>query len=265
MTSVLTWNVNSLKVRMEFLRHWLESARPDVVLLQETKLRDEEFPYQEILSFGYHAVHRGISQWNGVAILAREPIELLGDVDVEVTFDGVREARCIAARVAECNVVSVYVPNGRALDHPHFAYKLAWLDGLRNVLEQLGPHRLIVGGDFNIAPTDLDVWDPTAMQEMTHVTPLEREALQRIGALGVVDLVRAAHPEDPQFSWWDYRGGAFHRGHGLRIDLLLASSDLADRMRDARTIRDARKQLKTGEKPSDHAPVFAEFEEERAR
>lgn len=259
MTKVLTWNVNSLKVRMEFLRHWLEEVGPDVVMLQETKLRDEDFPYKEFDSLGYHAVHRGVSQWNGVAILARAPIELLADVDVDVPYEGVREARCIAARVDECTFVSVYVPNGRGVDHPHFSYKLEWLDGLRRVVDALGPARLVVGGDFNIAPTDLDVWDPSSMQDATHVTPIERDALGAIVSLGLHDLVRMVHPGDPQFSWWDYRGGAFHRGFGLRIDLLLASPDLADRTRDAGTIREARKQLKTGEKPSDHAPVFAQF------
>jgi exodeoxyribonuclease III len=248
---VATWNVNSLNARLARVVSWLEANRPDVLLLQETKLKDDAFPTGAFADLGYACAHHGQGQWNGVAIVSR-----VGLADVERGLsDG--EARLIGATCGGLRAYSCYVPNGRALEDPHYAFKLRWLEELRVRLE--GRDRTtpaVVGGDFNVAPTDLDVWDPAALAGMTHVSGPERAALEALASTGLVDVVRRLHPDEPCFTWWDYRGGAFHRGWGMRIDLVYLDPALAERVTGAFIDRDARK----GDKPSDHAPVVVDLD-----
>ena len=249
---VATWNVNSLTARWPRVEAWLIEKAPDVALIQETKQSDAKFPFAALASLGYEAVHYGQGQWNGVAVLSRVGLE-----GVTRGFgDGDGEARVIGATCAGVQVYSCYVPNGRALDDPHYDYKLRWLAALGEVVEQRDRSRhVVLGGDFNVAPSDLDVYDPSAFVGLTHVSAAERDALSRLEAAGLVDLTRHLHPEEPHYSWWDYRNGAFHRGWGLRIDLLFVDQALADAASSSYVDRDARKGLK----PSDHAPVVGEF------
>jgi exodeoxyribonuclease-3 len=234
------------------VRDWITQHQPDVVLIQETKQTDLTFPFAALHELGFEAAHHGLGQWNGVAILSRVGVD-----DVQRGLGDDDEARFIAATCAGIRVLSCYVPNGRALDDPHYAYKLHWLASLREVLSARDPGQsLIVGGDFNVAPTDLDVYDPAAFVGATHVSEPERAAVRALLDQGLVDLVRSAHPNDPSYTWWDYRNGSFHRGWGLRIDYLLADAATARVVRAAYVDRDARK----GEKPSDHAPVVAELD-----
>lgn len=253
---VVTWNVNSLKARMPRVEAWLADVQPDVVCLQETKMADDAFPSLVFSSLGYDSAHVGEGRWNGVALLSR-----VGISDVIAGFaDGERpdpEARLITATCGGVKVSSVYVPNGRAIDHDHYRYKLAWLGRLRAHLEATSSpdEQVIVAGDFNIAPTDADVWDIAALTLSTHVTEPERARLAELEAWGLTDLFRRVRPEPHLFSWWDYRGGDFHMGKGLRIDLLLGSAPVADRVRFALVDREARK----GDQPSDHAPVIVDL------
>ena len=247
-----TWNVNSLTARFARVAEWLDKQRPDVLLIQETKQTDAKFPFAELAALGYESAHYGQGQWNGVAVLSNVGLE-----DVVRGFgDDDLEARVIGATCGGVRVYSCYVPNGRALDDPHYVYKLAWLAKLRDLVAARDLEvPIVVGGDFNVAPADLDCYDPSAFVGATHVSEPERGALRAIEATGLVDLVRSLHPEDPSFSWWDYRNGAFHRGWGLRIDLLYVDQGLRERATASYVDREARK----GEKPSDHAPVVAEF------
>ncbi len=249
---VATWNVNSLTARWARVAGWLEQRHPDVVLLQETKQDDSKFPFGGFAELGYEAVHHGQGRWNGVAILSRVGLE-----DVARGFgDEGEEARLISATCAGTRVHSCYVPNGRALDDPHYAYKLEWLGRLASLLDSRDRTQpVVVGGDFNVAPSDLDVWDPSALTGATHVSDPERQALAAIEGTGLVDAVRALHPEEVIYTWWDYRQGSFHRGWGMRIDLLLVDEQSAGRVTAAWVDREARK----GEKPSDHAPVIVEL------
>ena len=249
---IVTWNVNSLTARWPRVSGWLEAHSPEVVLIQETKQTDVKFPFDELASLGYESAHYGQGQWNGVAILSK-----IGLDDVTRGFgDEDPEARLIGATCGGVRVYSCYVPNGRALDNPHYLYKLNWLANLRELLvgrPASTPH--VVGGDFNVAPSDLDCYDPAAFVGATHVSEPERSALRALEATGLVDVTRALHPEEPCFSWWDYRNGAFRRGWGLRIDLLYVDASVLAGTTASYVDRDARK----GEKPSDHAPVVVEF------
>jgi exodeoxyribonuclease-3 len=249
---VATWNVNSLTARWPRVKEWIEAETPDVLLVQETKQTDAKFPFEGFASLGYEAVHYGQGQWNGVAIVSR-----LGVRDVIRGFgDDDPEARIIGATCGEVRFYSCYIPNGRALDDPHYAYKLRWLAALQTLLASRPfDQRTLVGGDFNVAPTDFDVYDPSKLVGATHVSEPERAALERIEATGFVDITRKLNPLEPCYSWWDYRNGSFHRGWGLRIDLLLLDTTLAERATDSYIDRNARK----GEKPSDHAPVVVEL------
>jgi exodeoxyribonuclease III len=257
---LVTWNVNSLKARLERVVPWIEANAPDVLCIQETKMTDAAFPADVFAEMGYESAHVGEGRWNGVAILSR-----VGLVDVVPGFDDDLppdpEARLVWATCGGVRVGCVYVPNGRALDNDHYIYKLGWLERLRSSLVQgADPSTpLVVTGDFNIAPDDRDVWDPAAFEGMTHVTPPERDALGGLNQWGLVDVFRQHHDQAGLYSWWDYRGGSFHKGHGLRIDLILATEALAARCSSARIDRDARKGKPT---PSDHAPVMAEFDTE---
>ena len=248
---VATWNVNSLTARWPRVREWIEVHEPDVLLIQETKQNDAKFPFAALGELEYAAAHLGQGQWNGVAILSR-----VGLTDVQRGLDTDTEARFIAATCGGLRVYSCYVPNGRALDDPHYDYKLRWLESLRVLLESRDRDQpVMVGGDFNVALSDLDVYDPSAFVGATHVSAREREAVAAILATGLVDLGRTFHEGEPCFTWWDYRNGSFHRGWGLRIDYLMSDSGTAKRVTDVYVDRDARK----GEKPSDHAPVVAEL------
>jgi len=256
---IATWNVNSVKQRVPRLLPWLDERRPDVVCLQETKLEDDkltELLGDELGARGYELAAYGEPAWNGVAILSRVGIE-----DVVTGVAGAPgfpdpEARAIAATCGGVRVVSVYVPNGREPDSDHYRYKLAWLAALRDVL-QTAPASTVVCGDVNIAPTDDDVFDPDAYIGQTHVTAPEREALAALQALGFHDVVRDRWPGERVFSYWDYRAGMFHQDLGMRIDLVLASAAVAERVQAAWIDRHARK----GKGPSDHAPVIVDLDE----
>jgi exodeoxyribonuclease III len=256
---IATWNVNSVKQRLPRLLPWLDDRRPDVVCLQETKLTDEAFLdllAGELGDRGYEIAVHGEAAWNGVAILSRVGLE-----DVATGLAGAPgfpdpEARAVSASCAGIRVVSVYVPNGRVPDSDHYRYKLAWLASLRDAVAA-GPDATVVCGDMNVAPTDDDVFDPDAYVGQTHVTPLERAALAELRELGLRDVVRDRWPGERVFTYWDYRAGMFHQDLGMRIDLVLASASVADRVRAAWVDRQARK----GKGPSDHAPVVVDIDE----
>jgi exodeoxyribonuclease III len=251
--------VNSVKQRVPRLLPWLDQRQPDVVCLQETKLSDEAFTAllgEELASRGYAVALHGEGQWNGVAILSKVGLD-----DVVPGVAGAPgfphpEARAVSATCDGIRVNSVYVPNGRVPDSDHYRYKLAWLAALRDQLAA-GPDAAIVCGDMNIAPTDADVFDPDAYVGQTHVTPPERAALAGLEAVGLHDVVRERWPAERVFTYWDYRAGMFHRDLGMRIDLVLASTSVADRVRAAWVDRQARK----GSGPSDHAPVIVDLDQ----
>jgi exodeoxyribonuclease III len=256
---VATWNVNSVKQRVPRLLPWLDQRQPDVVCLQETKLADATFTEllgEELASRGYALALHGEGQWNGVAILSKVG---LGDVVRGIAGAPgfpLPEARAVSATCEGIRVYSVYVPNGRVPGSDHYRYKLAWLAALRDEVAA-GPQAAIVCGDMNIAPTDADVFDPDAYVGQTHVTPPERAALGELQALGLCDVVRDRWPAERVFTYWDYRAGMFHRDLGMRIDLVLASTTVAGRVRAAWVDRQARK----GSGPSDHAPVIVDLDE----
>jgi exodeoxyribonuclease-3 len=253
---IATWNVNSVMARLPRLLDWLEQTAPDAVCLQETKVSADAFPSEEVGRLGYEVAAHGEGRWNGVAILSR-----VGLTDV---VRGLRDepgypdahARAIAATVGGVRLWSVYVPNGREPGHDHYDYKLRWLGALRTtVADELAPDRpLGVLGDYNVAPTDDDVWDPSAFVGSTHVTPPERAALQALRDTGLQDVVPRPLKYDQPFTYWDYRAGMFHKNMGMRIDLVYASPALAAAVTDAYIDREARK----GKGPSDHAPVVVD-------
>jgi len=255
---VATWNVNSVKQRMPRLLGWLDEREPDVVCLQETKLADDAFTKllgDELSSRGYETALSGEVQWNGVALLSKVGLE-----DVVTGVAGAPgfphpEARAVAATCGGIRIHSLYVPNGRVPDSDHYLYKLAWLAALKEVVAA-GPAEQIVCGDMNIAPTDADVFDPAAYVGSTHVTAPERQALAGLMSTGLHDVVRDRWPTERVFSYWDYRAGMFHQDLGMRIDLMLASDPVAERVKAAWIDRKARK----GTGPSDHAPVIIDLD-----
>ena len=256
---IATWNVNSVKQRVPRLLPWLDERQPDVVCMQETKLADGAFTAllgNQLAARGYAVALHGEAQWNGVAILSRVGLD-----DVVRGIPGApgfphQEARAVAATCGGIRVHSVYAPNGRVPGSEHYFYKLAWLAALRELVSNEAGEA-IVCGDMNIAPTDDDVFDPLAYQGQTHVTPPERAALASLQTLGLHDVVREHWPTARVFTYWDYRAGMFHKDLGMRIDLVLASSVVADRVRAAWVDRHARK----GTLPSDHAPVIVDLDE----
>ena len=256
---VATWNVNSAKRRQPRLLGWLDERRPDVVCLQETKLADgafEELLGDELASRGYKLALHGEAQWNGVAILSCVGLDdVLAGIPKAPGFPH-PEARAVSATCDGIRVHSVYVPNGRSPDSEHYRYKLAWLAALRESVAA-GPRDAVVCGDMNIAPTDADVYDPAAYVGHTHVTAPERAALAELEALGLHDVLRDRWPEERVFTYWDYRAGMFHQDLGMRIDLVLASTPVAGRVKAAWVDRQARK----GKGPSDHAPVIVDLDE----
>ena len=247
---IATWNVNSIGARLPRLLPWLEQTAPDVVALQETKCTDTAFPYADLAALGYQAAHSGDGRWNGVAVLSR-----IGLTGVDLVHEGHPEPRLASAQCGPLHVTSVYVPNGRSLDDPHYAYKLAWLQSLRRRLDRFDPAQpLVVMGDVNVARTDGDVWDITAFVDSTHVTPTERAAVDALVDWGLVDVVPRPGKGDRPFTYWDYRAGMFHKDLGMRIDYVLATPAVP--VLDAWVDREARK----GKGSSDHAPVVVEVD-----
>ncbi|MEZ5515503.1 MAG: exodeoxyribonuclease III [Steroidobacteraceae bacterium] len=255
MIKIATWNVNSLRVRLPHLTEWLAANPVDIVALQETKLPDADFPTAEIAALGYQSVASGQKTYNGVAVLARQPmVDVLTDIP---GFDD-PQRRVLATTVGDIRVINLYVPNGQAVGSEKFEYKLRWLAALREwlVAEMARYPSLTVLGDFNIAPADADVHDPAAWVGQNLVSEPERAALQALLAIGLVDVFRQFEQPPALFSWWDYRQAAFRRNHGLRIDLILASEALAARCRACVIDVEPRR----AERPSDHTPVIAHFD-----
>ncbi len=266
---IATWNVNSLGARLAKVTWWLERAQPDVLLMQETKLGDADVPRDELSRLGYEVAHHGVGGWNGVAIASR-----LGTADVITNFglplaapdrseapddEPLREPRMIAAVCGGIRVASIYAPNGRTVDSIFYRAKLAWFQRLRQwLVETRKPDEaLVVGGDFNVAPTDADVWDPARCHGGTHVSPPERQAFADLLGWGLVDGYRRRHAEPERYSWWDYRAGMFHKNYGMRIDHLLVTPPIAERIVWAEIDREARKGKPI---PSDHAPVIIDLD-----
>jgi exodeoxyribonuclease III len=266
---IATWNVNSLPARLEKVSWWLERVRPDVLFLQETKVTDDDAPFEELARHGYQLAHHGEGRWNGVAIASLERIS-----DVVVNFgaplhepatgdsgddEPLAEARMIAARVGGVRLVSIYAPNGRSLESRFYEAKLAWFARLARWCRESGEpsEPLVIGGDFNVAPADQDVWDATACHGGTHVSPRERAALSELRSWGLKDAFRLLHPDVQRFTWWDYRAGAFHKNLGMRIDHFLVSAPVAERVVAIDVDREARKGKPT---PSDHAPLVMDLD-----
>jgi exodeoxyribonuclease-3 len=254
---IATWNVNGLRARLDFVLHWLRDRKPDVVGLQELKLSDDKFPHDVFEAEGYAAVVHGQKSWNGVAILCREPAELY-----QQGLPGQEDfgARLVTAEVAGLRFTTAYCPNGKSLEHDDYSRKLAWFDALATHLsarhDPAGAE--VVCGDFNICPAALDSWNEDAHAGGIFHTAEERKRIQALFDWGLVDLFRERYPEEQAFSWWDYRGGAFHKKQGLRIDFLLATPSVQARCREVFIDREYRKK-KEGLTASDHAPVIADL------
>lgn len=266
---VATWNVNSLNARLEKVMWWLVRARPDVLLMQETKLADQAAPHEEFARQGYELAHHGEGRWNGVAIASRigisdvvtnfgMPLAAAASPDVP-DYEPLREARMIAGVCGGIRVVSIYAPNGRTVGSIYYDAKLAWFASLgRWLAEQRTPGEpLVVGGDYNVAPGDGDVWDAAACHGGTHVSPAERAAFQELCRWGLVDGYRRVQAAPGRYTWWDYRAGNFHKNFGMRIDHLLVTPAVAERIIWAEIDREARKGKPT---PSDHAPLLIDID-----
>jgi exodeoxyribonuclease-3 len=266
---IATWNVNSLKARLDKVLWWLDRAKPDVLLMQETKLADPDAPIATFTQAGYELVHHGEGRWNGVAIASRcgiggvianfgEPLRTAQTSDAG-DDEPLAEARMVAAECGGLHIICVYAPNGRQVDSPFYEAKLVWFDKLARWIKQAAPPDIpaIIGGDFNVAPDDIDVWDPLACHGGTHVSERERQAFARLSSAGFVDGYRLHHPEPGRYTWWDYRAGNFHKNIGMRIDHLLVMTSLSHRVVWAEIDREARKGKPM---PSDHAPVVIDLD-----
>jgi exodeoxyribonuclease-3 len=260
---IATWNINSVRTRIERLTDWLQRSEVDVLALQETKCRDDQFPGLELSGLGYEVAHFGLNQWNGVAVLSRVGLE-----DIETSFAGdqpqfgeppVLEARAIGATCGGLRMWSLYIPNGRELDHPHYNYKLAWLESLRTAgsgwLAENPDAQIALTGDWNVAPEDDDVWDMEFFANTTHVSEPERAAFRAVVEAGYADVVRPHTPGPGVYTYWDYKQLSFPKKRGMRIDFVLASPALAERVTGAFIDREERK----GKGPSDHAPVVVDL------
>ena len=251
-----TWNVNSLAARLPRVEAWVQQVQPDVLCLQETKCADDAFPTMDFSMWGYEVVPHGEGRWNGVAIATKLPVgdvhPGLDDADLDL------EARLLTVQCGDVHVITAYVPNGRSLDAPQYEQKLKWLARLRALLaDRYDPavDQVVLCGDLNIAPDDRDVYDPAMYVDSTHTSAAERSAFTDLLDWGMVDVFRKHYDAGGLFSWWDYRAGNFHKHKGMRIDHILATPPLADRSAAVLIDRNARK----GEKPSDHAPLLADF------
>ena len=266
---IATWNVNSLKARLEKVTWWLDRAKPDVLLMQETKLTDADAPADVFKNVGYELVHHGEGRWNGVAIASR-----VGVGDVVANFgeplrppktedvgddEPLAEARMVSAVCGGVRVMSLYAPNGRVVGSPFYLAKLAWFERLARWLADAADAKqpLVLGGDFNVTPTDEDVWDPAACHGGTHVSDAERAAFSRLCEWGLLDAYHRHHPQPGRYTWWDYRAGNFHKNFGMRIDHLLVTSPVAERVVWAEIDREARKGKPV---PSDHAQLVIDLD-----
>lgn len=253
---IVSWNINSLRRRQERLLDWLGSFQPDVVCLQETKCTDEQFPVAALRDAGYHAAFHGQKSYNGVAILSKTEMREIRPALCDEEEDP--QARVLAATIGEIRVFSVYAPNGQTVGSPAYQYKLRWYERLRDcIANHEQPARdLVVCGDFNVAPHDEDVHDPALWCGAIMCSDGERAAFERLQSAGLIDTLRLHHREGGLFTWWDYRMLSFPKNRGLRIDAVLASESLAGRCANAGIDREMRK----GKEPSDHAPIWAEFQ-----
>ncbi|MFI6089603.1 exodeoxyribonuclease III [Streptomyces sp. NPDC051218] len=256
---IATWNVNSITARLPRLLAWLESSGTDVLCIQETKTTAEQFPAAELRELGYESVVNATGRWNGVALVSRVGIDdvttgLPGGPD----YDGIQEPRAISATCGPARVWSVYVPNGREVDHAHFAYKLQWFEALKAAVaaDSAGDRPFAVLGDFNVAPTDADVWDPSLFEGATHVTPAERAALAALREAGLSDVVPRPLKYDHPFTYWDYRQLGFPKNRGMRIDLVYGNEAFTKAVTDSYVDREERK----GKGASDHAPVVVDLD-----
>ena len=255
---IVTWNVNSIVPRLPRVLDFLEHTAPDVLCLQELKNTTEAFPADEVRALGYEVAAYGLGRWNGVAILSKIGLDdVVRGLTGEPQFDGASEARAIGATCGDVRIWSVYVPNGREPDNPHYAYKLEWLEALRTTVisELTDDEPFAVLGDFNVAPTDDDVWNIALFAESTHVTAPEREALARLRDLGLSDVFPRPLKYDHPFTYWDYRAGNFPNNKGMRIDLVYGNAAFAGAVTDSYVDREARK----GKGPSDHAPIVVDL------
>jgi exodeoxyribonuclease III len=252
---VATWNINSVRMRLDRLLTWLEHRKPDIVCLQETKVVNEDFPAGPLNEVGYHCLVHGQKSYNGVAVLTRRPAR-----DVVHSFPGDPDTQCrlLACQIDTMRVVNIYAPNGGEVGSDKYAYKLEWYARLRSYLDASATpeEAILVCGDFNVAPEDRDVWDPEVWRDQILFSEPEKAALRKLMEWGFADALRLHHPEGGLYTWWDYRGGAFHKGEGVRIDHMLISPPLVQRSREVEIDRNERK----GEKPSDHAPLLATFD-----
>ncbi len=255
---IASWNVNGLRSRLEFVLLWLRERQPDVVGLQELKLTEDQFPALSFEAEGYSALVHGQKSWNGVAILARHPIE---PVVTGLAGQEAFGARLVSADVGDVRYTTVYCPNGKSVEHDDYPRKLAWFDALREYLAEYHPpsRAAVIGGDFNICPSARDSWNEAQFAGRIFHTDAERQRFQALLDTGHVDTYREFKPDGEEFSWWDYRGGAFHRRQGLRIDTLLATAPAMARVRDVVIDRDYRKK-QNGLTASDHAPVWIDLE-----
>ncbi|WP_066909118.1 exodeoxyribonuclease III [Millisia brevis] len=267
---IATWNVNSLSARLPRLLEWLAQVQPDVLCLQEIKMDSVDVPREELAALGYEIEAYGIGRWNGVAICSRVGITdvrrgLFDEPEYQSEVARVPEVepRAIAATCGGLRLLTVYVPNGRGIDDPHYQYKLQWFAALRDTAaRELVDHPdLVVLGDFNVVPTDADVWDVTQLHGGTHATEPERAGLRAILDVGLIDVRPRALKYDIPYTYWDYRAGMFHKNLGIRIDLVLATPRIADSVTDAYVDREARKgTAKSGKGPSDHAPIVVDLD-----
>ena len=261
---IATWNVNSIRSRIDRVTAWIERSDVDVLAIQETKCKEEQFPFEPLHALGYEVAHFGINQWNGVAIISRVGLE-----DVATSFaedqpqfgdPALLEPRSIGATCGGVRVWSLYVPNGREVDDPHYTYKLDWISGLTasgtSWLADNPESQIALMGDWNVAPEDDDVWDIAAFEGKTHVSPPEREAFQAVVSAGFTDVVRPHTPGPGVYTYWDYQRLRFPKREGMRIDFVLASEALARRVTGASIDREERK----GKGASDHAPVIVDLD-----
>jgi exodeoxyribonuclease-3 len=250
---IASWNINSLRKRQDRLFSWLEAIKPDIVCLQETKCPDEQFPALALQAAGYYPANHGEKSYNGVAILATTELREVRASLCDEFVDS--QARVIAATIGELRVFSIYAPNGQAVGTPAYEYKLNWYRRLRDCVAKENSADLLVCGDFNVAPEDVDVYNPDLWRGAIMVSALERAAFQNLCSLGLHDTLRIHHKEGDLFSWWDYQMRAFEKNRGLRIDAVLASENLAQKCIASGVDRE----MRAGKDPSDHAPVWAEF------
>ncbi|MEC4018195.1 exodeoxyribonuclease III [Streptomyces sp. H27-D2] len=256
---IATWNVNSITARLPRLLAWLESSGTDVLCVQETKCSEAQFPFGELRELGYEAAVHATGRWNGVALLSKVGLEdIVAGLPGGPEYDGAQEPRAISATCGGVRLWSVYVPNGREVDHEHYAYKLRWFEALSAAVaaDTTGERPFAVLGDFNVAPTDEDVYDPAVFAGLTHVTPAERAALAKLRDAGLTDVMPRPLKYDRPYTYWDYRQLAFPKNRGMRIDLVYGNEPFAKAVKDSYVDREERK----GKGGSDHAPVVVDLD-----